>query len=150
VLVQQAYLEDAVVGAVVGPITYGPVTTRQMVQWTAAADDYHEIHYDKEYALAQGLPDVIVQGPLKTALMGRLLLALVGPKGWIRRMNCRYLGLDLPKTVLTVTATVTAVRREQGEVDLDLLVVNEKAERTAAGAATVTLPRRATGIEAGH
>lgn len=135
-------IDELTVGAQVGPISFGPVTTKQMVQWAAAADDFHEIHYDKDFALAQGLPHVVLAGPFKLALMGRLLMALVGPRGWISRMTCRYMAFDIPGTVLTVQGSVTALRPEQGEVDLELTVTNEQAVRTAAGTATIRLPRR--------
>ncbi|MCL5958020.1 MAG: hypothetical protein M1358_01680 [Chloroflexi bacterium] len=141
----QRFLDDIAVGTILGPISFGPITTRQLVQWCAAADDFYEIHYDKEFALAQGLPDVVVHGPLKLALMGRLLMDLAGSQGWIKRMNCRYLALDVPGSVLNCTATVTAVRLESGEVDLDLALVNEKEIQSALGAATVQLPWRQTG-----
>ncbi|WP_264844725.1 MaoC/PaaZ C-terminal domain-containing protein [Caldinitratiruptor microaerophilus] len=144
-MLTQRYVEDVAVGTALGPIEFGPVTTRHLVQWAAAANDFYEIHYDKAYALAQGLPDVVVHGPLKLALMGRLLMGWVGPQGWIRRLTCRYLGFDVPGTVLRCTGTVTAVRPESGEVDVELELTNSDGARTAAGTATVRLPRRGQG-----
>jgi len=139
---EQVYLDDLEVGAVLGSIEFGPVRLKHLVKWAAASGDFHEIHYDREYALAQGLPDIVVHGPLKLALMGRLLMALAGPRGWVRRMKCRYAALDLPGTVLRCRATVTAVDASRGEVDLEVEVTNEKGVATAAGTACVRLPRR--------
>lgn len=139
---EQVYLEDLEVGATLGPVEFGPVRLKHLVKWAAASGDFHEIHYDREYALAQGLPDVVVHGPLKLALMGRLLMALAGPRGWIRRMKCRYVAFDLPGTVLRCRATVAAIDPERGEVDLDVEVTNEKGASTATGTARVQLPRR--------
>lgn len=140
----QRYIEEITVGTALEPIRFGPISTKDLVKWAAASDDYHEIHYDKDYALAQGLPNVVVHGPLKLALIGRLLMGFCGPQGWLQRFNCRYLALDVPGTTLQVGATVTAVRPESGEAELDVAVVNEKGVTTAAGTATVRLPRRAS------
>lgn len=138
------YIEDVSVGDRLEPVSFGPITNKDLVKWAAAADDFHEIHYDKDYALAQGLPNVVVHGPLKLALIGRLLMGTSGPQGWLQRFNCRYLALDVPGTVLRVTAEVTAVRPEPGEVDLAVAVVNERDITTAAGTATLRLPHRPT------
>ena len=138
----QRYVEEVAVGTALEPVRFGPISTKDLVKWAAAADDYHEIHYDKDYALAQGLPNVVVHGPLKLGLMGRLLMGFVGAQGWLQRFNCRYGALDVPGTTLEVGATVTAVRPESGEVELAITVVNELGTATASGSATVRLPRR--------
>lgn len=139
---EQVYIDDLEVGAALGPVEFGPINIRHLVRWAAASGDFHEIHYDKEYALAQGLPDIVVHGPLKLALMGRLLMALAGPQGWVKRMKCRYVALDLPGTTLRCRATVTAIDHASGEVDLEVAVTNEKGTDTATGTACVRLPRR--------
>lgn len=136
-----AIAERLAVGQALPSLTFGPVTTKQMVQWAAAANDFHEIHYDKDYAKAQGLPDVVVHGPLKLALMGRQLLAWAGPQGWIRSLRCRYLALDVPGTVLRCEAVITALQPAEEAVDLELSVVNEKDVVTARGTATVQWTR---------
>lgn len=143
-MTMQPYVEDVAVGAELPPVAFGPVTTRHLVMWAAAAGDFHEIHYDREYARAQGVPDVVVHGPFKLALMGRLLTDWAGPQGRLRRLTCRYAALDVPGARLRCTATVTAVQPAAGEVELELTVVDQQERRTALGAALVQLPRRSS------
>lgn len=138
----QRHIQDIAVGDEPAPIAFGPFTLRHMVQWLAANHDFHEIHYDRDLARAQGLPDVVVPGPFKLGLMGRLLMDWVGPRGRILRLKVRYTGLDVPGTVLRCRGAVTAVRPAAGEADLELAVVNEQGVTTATGAATVWLPAR--------
>lgn len=139
---RQTYFEELTPGMELAPIPFGPINPRRLVKWTAAAWDFHDIHYDLDYARAQGHADLVVHGPLKLALLGRLLMRLAGPQGWVKRLRGRYLGMDLRGATLIATGKVTALDPETGTAELELIVLNEKGERSVVGDGAVTLPRR--------
>ena len=58
---QQPYIQDVEPGQELTPLVKQP-TTRQLVMYAGASGDFYEIHYDKDYALAQRLPGVILHG----------------------------------------------------------------------------------------
>ena len=72
---KQIYYEDIEEGIEVTPLVKEP-DTRQLVMWAGASGDYNPIHYDKDYALKQGLPGVIVQGQLVGSFLRQLARAI--------------------------------------------------------------------------
>ena len=41
----------------------------QLFLYSAATHNPHRIHYDRDYAVVEGHPDIIVHGPLQTTLL---------------------------------------------------------------------------------
>ncbi|MBF8265321.1 MAG: Acyl dehydratase, partial [Dehalococcoidia bacterium] len=69
---KQIYYEEVEVGAELPPLIKHP-TTQQLVKWAGASDDYYQIHYDKDFAMANNLPGVIVHGWLTFSFLGQLV-----------------------------------------------------------------------------
>ena len=63
-MAKQIYFEDVEVGTEIGPLEKNP-TTQQLVKYAGASGDFYQIHYDKDFALANKLPGVILHGALK-------------------------------------------------------------------------------------
>jgi len=126
-------------GAELPPLVVGPVTTEMLVRWTAAAEDYNPIHYDQAFAREQGLPDVIMHGPYKLALLCRLLHRELGADGMIRRIQVRYTGMDVPGDVLEFGGRVERVAEEGGErrAWISLYARNRRGVTTVQGEAEV-------------
>ena len=68
----QTYFEDVTTGQEIPKVVQN-CTSQQLVLWAAGSGDYYQIHYDKDFAQNTGLPERIVHGALKHALLGRLL-----------------------------------------------------------------------------
>jgi len=139
----QVFWEDVKVGMEIPALVKKP-TTQQLVRWAGASGDFYQIHYDKDFALGNNLPGVIVHGALKSAWLGQLLGDWVGLKGFVKKFSCSYRGMDVPGDTLTLKGTVTGKRVEGGErlVELDIWMENGKGEKTTPGQAMVALPSR--------
>lgn len=137
------YFEDVGEGDLLPTMAERPTTT-QLVQWAAAVGDFYPIHYDKEFADGAGVPAVLVHGPLKHALLGRLVASWAGPQATVKRVSCSFRGQDYPNEDFTVKGRVTGTRREQGEnlVELEIWSENPSGEKTTDGSAIVALPSR--------
>ena len=55
------FYEDIEVGSELPALVKCP-TTMQLVKFAGASGDYYQIHYDKDFAQANGLPGVIAHG----------------------------------------------------------------------------------------
>lgn len=124
------------------PILVNPTSSRMSAMWAAASGDFDPIHYDKDFALAQKLPDIIVNGRFKLALLAQLMTNFMGPHGRLRKISARHQGMDIVGRNLTAKGTVTK-KYSQGEehlVDCDIWVENPEGEKTSLGSATITLP----------
>jgi|TARA_B100000315_G_C14518627_1_gene560450 acyl dehydratase len=140
-LADQVYWEDIEVGSEIPPLVKEP-DPQQLVKWAGASGDFYQIHYDKDFALGNNLPDIIVHGALKSAWLGQLLGDWVGEKGEIKKYGCSYRGMDIPGDKLTCKGTVTNKYEAGGEhcVECDIWLENSKREKTTLGTAVVALP----------
>ncbi len=142
-MADQVYFEDVNVGDEI-PKLVKNVTTQQLVMWAAGAGDFYQIHYDKDFAAAVGLPGVIIHGALKHAFLGQLLNDWVADKGKIKKYSCQYRGMDYPNQDITCRGTITNKSQEGGDnlVELDIWTENPSGEKTSPGKAVVSLPSR--------
>lgn len=135
------FWEDVDVGTEIPPLVKNP-TTLQLVRWAGASGDFYQIHYDKDFALGNALPGVIIHGALKSVWLGQLLGDWIGEGGAIKKYDCSYRGMDVPGNTLTCKGTVTKkyVEGEEHCVECDIWLENSKGEKTTPGKAVVVLP----------
>ncbi len=137
------FFEDVREGQEIPSITAN-FDSQKLVYWAAGSGDYYQIHYDKDYALANNLPERIVHGALKHALLGRLLHEWLGGDGRIRKVACQYRGMDLIGKDITCKGVVTAKKTEGGEnlVELEVWTEDFQGNKTTPGTAVVSVPSR--------
>jgi acyl dehydratase len=139
----QVYFEDIKEGQEIPKVVL-PCDSQRLVLWAAGSGDYYQIHYDKDFAQATGLPDRITHGALKNALIGRMLHEWAGEKGRVRRFACQYRGMDHINKDVTSRGVVTATKKENGAnlVELEVWTEDPEGNKTTPGTATVELPSR--------
>ena len=142
-MANQIYWEDIDVGTEVTPLVKNP-TPQQLVKWAGASEDFYPIHYDKDFAVAQGLPGVIVHGRLRGAFLIQMLTDWIGDAGAVRKMSIRQRGMDYPGQNLVCKGKVTNKHVENDDhlVECEIWTENEKGEKTTLGTARVMLPSR--------
>jgi acyl dehydratase len=142
-MTKQVYFEDVEVGSQIGPLEKNP-TTQQLVKYAGASGDSYQIHYDKDFALANKLPGVILHGALKNAFLGHLVTDFAGEHGWVRKLAVQYRGMDQPGSKVLCKGRVSKKYSEGGHhlVDCEIWLENTKGEKTTPGTATVMLPSR--------
>lgn len=140
-MAKQLFWDDVDVGTEVTPLVKKP-DNQQLVKWAGASGDFYQIHYDKDFALKNDLPGLIVHGALKSAWLGQLLGDWVGDDGSVKSFDCSYRGMDVPGDTLTCKGTVTKkyTERDENLVACDIWLENGKGEKTTPGKAVVALP----------
>ena len=140
----QLYFEDVEVGSEI-PVTVRETTTTQvLVEWAAAVRDFYAVHYDKNFAQSLGFPEVIVHGPYKCALLGRLMLQWIGEQGSLLELRCEHRRSNLAGETLICRGVVKEkyVREHRGYVRTEIWVENQDGVISAPGSALVCLPER--------
>lgn len=139
----QLFYEDVVDGSEITPLVKQPTTT-QLVMWAGASGDYNPIHYDKDYAIKQGLPGVIVHGQLAGAFLGQMITDWAGDRGSFKKLSLSYKGMNFPGETLTCKGIVTKkyIEGNQHLVALKIWAENPREEKTLTGTAVVSLPSR--------
>jgi acyl dehydratase len=132
--------EDVKVGGEIPSLIKTP-TTRQLVRYAAAAGDFNEIHYDKDFAQSTGLDGVIVHGALKSAFLGQLLTDWLGDSGVLQKLIVQYRAIDVPGDILICHGQVKGkhIKHGVGFLDCTIWIENSKGVCTTVGSATVKL-----------
>ena len=143
---KELYFEDVEVGMGVPPLVKKP-TDVQLFRFSAVTWNSHRIHYAKEEALAEGYPDILVQGHLHAAFLTQLVTDWLGESGELIRFGYRNTMYAIPGDTLTCKGKVTKkyIENNQNYVELELTVTNQKGEICAPGTAAVILPSRSQG-----
>lgn len=140
------YFEDVAEGTEL-PSLVKETSVMQLVVYAGASRDFYIIHHDRDYARSVGLPDIIIQGSLKSAFLGQLVTDWMGEWGTLRELAVQYRGIDVPGRPLTARGRVAAKRRDGADhlVECEIWIENADGERTTRGTAVVALPARAAG-----
>jgi hydroxyacyl-ACP dehydratase HTD2-like protein with hotdog domain len=121
-----------------------PTSTVQVFRYSAATWNTHRIHYDREYALAEGYPDVLVQSHLHGAFLARYATGWAREEGRLTQLALRVRRYAVAGETLTVTGVVTAVSRltpERAEVTLSLAETRgSDGETCVSGEARIEVP----------
>lgn len=118
------------------------VTATVIVAGAIATRDFMPVHHDRDYANAQGAPDIFMNILSTTAYCSRFLTDWAGPDAMVRRLSIR-LGVPVfPRSTLTFVGAVTATSRAEdgdGLVEVELRAFNDLGDH-ATGSAVLSLP----------
>ncbi len=139
----QIHFEDVAEGTEL-PSLAKETSVMQLVVYAGASRDFYIIHHDRDYARSVGLPDIIIQGSLKSAFLGQLVTDWMGEWGTLRELAVQYRGIDVPGHPLTARGRVVKKDIRDGErrVECEVWIENADGERTTRGTAVVALPSR--------
>lgn len=141
---QTRYYEDVQEGMELPPVAK-TVTTTQMFLYSAITRNPHRIHYDEKFAHSEGLPTVLVQGPLQGAQLSAYVTDWMGAEGFLKKFSYSNRGMALAGQPLTLRGKVTRKYRvdDRAAVDLELWEENAAGDLLVPASATVLLPSRA-------
>ena len=140
---QSLFIDDVAVGAEIPSLVKVPSQVA-LFRFSAVTWNAHRIHYDRDYAAAEGYPNVLVQGHLHGAYLTQMLLDWIGPTGVLRRFQWSNRRAAYAGDTLTCRGRVTRIYEEGGLhlVDCEIWEKNQAGEVCAPGTATVSLPAR--------
>lgn len=117
------------------------ITATRIVAGAIASRDFMPVHHDRDYANAQGAPDIFMNILSDTGYCSRFLTDWAGPEAMVGRLAIR-LGVPLfPRTTLTYSGSVTATWEEadEGIVEVALRAATDLGDHVT-GSATLRLP----------
>tara|TARA_Y100000588_G_scaffold383675_1_gene473494 strand:- start:4382 stop:4831 length:450 start_codon:yes stop_codon:yes gene_type:complete len=140
-LTGQLYDEDVQVGMTIPTLEKRP-DLQQLVMYASASEDYHEIHYDQDFARKQGFPKPIVQGALKSGFLAQLITDWVGDGGRLWKLEIQYRKPDFHGEPMYCMGKVISkyVDGDHYLVECDVWIENSSGEKTVFGTAIVGIP----------
>ena len=139
----QIYFEDINEGTEVTGLVKYP-TTMQLVKYAGASEDYYQIHYDKDFALASGLPGIIIHGWLALSFLGQMVTDWIGEKGTLAKLSGSYRGMNKVHEDVICNGKVTKKYTEENKnyARVEIWAENPQGEKTVTGSALVILPSK--------
>ena len=132
---------DIKVGDSKSLVVFDNLTRSQIVMYAGASGDYNPLHSDEVFTTKiAGYPSVFAHGMLSMGATGRVLTDWFGADG-LAKYGVRFVNQVWPGDTLTATATVDAIREEDGAAFADLTVstVNQDGQPVVTGTATARL-----------
>ena len=113
----------------------------QIFQFSAITWNRHHVHYSKDAALAEGLPDVVVQRALLGDFLARAVGDWAGEEADLRELSWKVRSSATPNVRLRCQGEVVAVDACDGATfaNCDLRIVRDDDELVASGAARLEL-----------
>jgi acyl dehydratase len=117
------------------------VTATVVVAGAIASRDFMPVHHDRDYARAQGAPDLFMNILTTTGYVTRYVTDWAGPLARARRLAIRLGGPAVPGLALHFTGAVTDQRTVAGhrEVEVTLRAANDLGDH-ATGTVEITVP----------
>ena len=142
-MMEQVFYEDIEAGSEIPALVKYP-TTMQLVKYAGASGDYYQIHYDKDFAIDNGLPGVIVHGWLTLSFLGQMLTDWLGEGGRLVKLNGSYRGMNKVHEDIICSGKVVKKYTEEGKnyARVEIWAENPQGEKTVTGTAVVKLPSR--------
>lgn len=88
------------------------ITATRIVAGAIASRDFMPVHHDRDYAQAQGAPDLFMNILSTNAYVARYVTDWAGPAARVRRVGIRLGGPAVPGSALRFTGQVTDERTE--------------------------------------
>ena len=132
---------DVSVGDTKSLVVFDNLTRSQIVMYAGASGDYNPLHSDEVFTTKiAGYPSVFAHGMLTMGATGRVLTDWFGIDG-LTAYGVRFVNQVWPGDTLTATATIDAIREENGGAfaDLSVTTTNQDGQPVVTGTATARL-----------
>ncbi len=117
------------------------LTPTVIVAGAVATRDFMPVHHDRDYATAQGAPDIFMNILSSTGHCSRWLTDWAGPDALVRRLAIRLGVPAIPGGTLAFSGAVTSTSTEddEGLVEIEFRAATDLGDHLT-GTATVSLP----------
>jgi hydroxyacyl-ACP dehydratase HTD2-like protein with hotdog domain len=135
-----AQLTDAELPLAIPELTVVP-DHMAIFMFSAITWNRHHVHYSKAAAVAEGLPDVVVQRALLGNYLARAVGDWAGDEADVRELTWKVRSSATPNARLRIQGAVTAVDTTDGATfaDCELRIVRDDDELVASGTARLEL-----------
>jgi len=132
------YWEDISAATQIPELIVRPDCT-QVFMFSAVTWNRHHIHYSKDAAIREGLPDVVVQRALIGNFLARLIINWVGDDAELRKLAWKVVRSAQPGKDIVCRARISERTESEGQKCLmcEVTASNENDELIASGEAQV-------------
>ncbi len=131
---------DIQVGDPVTPLDL-ELTSTLIVAGAIATRDFMPVHHDRDYAQAQGAPDIFMNILSTNAYVARFVTDWAGPEAFVKNINIRLGVPAIPNQVLRFSGEVLSKTEGEEEcvVEVSVTAANDLGDH-ATGSVTLSVP----------
>ena len=131
---------DIQVGDPVTPL-HLDLTSTLIVAGAIATRDFMPVHHDRDYAQAQGAPDIFMNILSTNAYVARFVTDWAGPEAFVKNINIRLGVPAIPNQVLRFSGEVLSKTEGEEEcvVEVSVAAANDLGDH-ATGSVTLSVP----------
>jgi acyl dehydratase len=120
-----------------------PVTAAVIVAGAIASRDFMPAHHDRDFAVAQGAPDIFMNILTTNGYVSRFVTDWAGPEAFVRKIAIRLGAPAVPGQPLRFSGQVTGVSEEGDErvIEVAIRAANDLGDH-ATGTVVVSLLHR--------
>ena len=118
------------------------MTSTLIIAGALASNDYTPVHHDKQAAVAQGLPDVIMNVMTTNGWVSRYVTDWAGPNAVIKKLGVKLGAPNVPGDTMKLTGKVLQKDEEQSVIDIEVIGKNSWGAHVTSSV-SVALPRGA-------
>jgi acyl dehydratase len=118
------------------------VTAAVIVAGAIASRDFMPAHHDRDFAVAQGAPDIFMNILTTNGYVSRFVTDWAGPEAFVRKIAIRLGAPAVPGQPLRFSGQVTGASEEGDEraIEVAIRAANDLGDH-ATGTVVVSLPR---------
>ena len=118
------------------------VTAAVIVAGAIASRDFMPAHHDRDFAVAQGAPDIFMNILTTNGYVSRFITDWAGPEAFVRKIAIRLGAPAVPGQPLRFSGQVTGASEEGDEraIEVAIRAANDLGDH-ATGTVVVSLPR---------
>jgi len=119
-----------------------PVTAAVIVAGAIASRDFMPVHHDRDFATAQGAPDIFMNILTTNGYVSRFVTDWAGPEAFVRKIAIRLGAPAVPGQPLCFTGQVVSMSDDGDErvIEVAIRAANDLGDH-ATGTVVVSLPR---------
>lgn len=142
---QAIFFDDVVVGDVIPPREFGPLTIVDTVRWAGLQENWQHLHYDRDHVRQHnGLRTFIASGAYRQALLIRMLTDWIGPRGWLKKISLRHTYSTFEGDTMRFSARIAEKSNDPSDpwVACELAGTNQENQQILSGRCTLKLASR--------
>jgi len=99
-----------------------PLTATRIVAGAIASRDFMPVHHDRDFAVAQGAPDIFMNILTSNGCVSRFVTDWAGPEAALRSIKIRLGAPAVPGQILRFSGEVVRMAREGDEIVVEVAI----------------------------
>lgn len=144
-MIKEIFFEDVQIGDEIPALVKEPITEVQIVKYAGASGDFNPLHVVHSFGEKAGYGGVIAHGMLIMGFLSQMLTDWL-QDNFVKNIGVNFKAVSKPGDIITCRGNVINkyVQENQNLIEIEMVAVNQRGEKTATGNAIAVLPLKSS------